>query len=55
MADYLTTARDGLNMIYNQDESMTLDQRLKAVEVEALLAIGQELNALRLGDREMFT
>lgn len=39
-------AKDGLNMILSQDEEMTLDQRLKVIEIEALLAIGQELSAL---------
>ncbi|MGP5124711.1 hypothetical protein ACTXJU_17765 [Glutamicibacter ardleyensis] len=47
-------ARDGLNMILNQDEELSLDQRLKIIEIEALLAIGQELNGIRLKDEEIF-
>lgn len=47
-------AKDGLNMILSQDEEMTLDQRLKVIEIEALLAIGQELNGIRLKDENIF-
>ena len=36
-------------------ETLTVDQRLKIAEIKALLAIGQDLNALRLKDHDPFS
>ncbi|MDQ0117458.1 hypothetical protein J2T22_000628 [Pseudarthrobacter defluvii] len=36
------------------EDTFTIDQKLKIAEIKALLAIGQDLNALRLKDHEPF-
>ncbi|WP_432244922.1 hypothetical protein ACRB8A_14380 [Arthrobacter sp. G.S.26] len=48
-------ALDGLGEIQRGSaDSLTVDQKLKIVEIKALMAIGQELNALRLKDDQPF-
>jgi hypothetical protein len=47
-------AFDALSKVEREEADFTVDQRLKAAEIKALLAIGQDLNALRLKDEEAF-
>jgi hypothetical protein len=37
------------------EDNLTVDQKLKIVEIKALLAIGQDLNGLRLKDDQSFS
>lgn len=47
-----TEAFDTLQRI--PQENLTIDQQLKVAEIRALLAIGQDLNGMRLGETESF-
>ncbi len=47
-------AFDDMNALDSGRDELTIDQRLKIAEIKALLAIGQDLNALRLGETEPF-
>ncbi|MGY4544506.1 hypothetical protein ACVWY0_004451 [Arthrobacter sp. UYNi723] len=47
------TGLEDVQQSVSQD-SLTVDQKLKIVQIKALLAIGQDLNALRLKDHEPF-
>ncbi|MDE8668004.1 hypothetical protein PY310_05325 [Pseudarthrobacter sp. H3Y2-7] len=54
--NYWYEALEGLSDVQQtvSSDSLTVDQKLKIVEIKALLAIGQDLNALRLKDHEPF-
>jgi hypothetical protein len=50
-----TEAFDALSKVERDEPNFTVDQRLKVAEIKALLAIGQDLNGLRLKDEESFS
>lgn len=54
--NYWYEALSGLEDVQQavNEDSLTVDQKLKIVQIKALLAIGQDLNALRLKDHEPF-
>lgn len=52
--NYWYEAHEDLATIEREAQELTLDQRLKVAEIKALLAIGQDLNGLRLKDSDPF-
>jgi len=44
-----------LEKVLSKEKDLTVDQQLKVAEIQALLAIGQDLNGLRLKDTEPFS
>ena len=53
--NYWYEALNDVSQIEREVTSLTVDQQLKVAEIKALLAIGQDLNALRLKDDEPFS
>lgn len=37
-----------------QKQGLTLDQRIQVAQIKAILAVGQDLNALRLNEHDPF-
>lgn len=52
--NYWYEALSDLNKI-EREEGLNVDQRLQVAQIKATLAIGQDLNALRLKDHEPFS
>lgn len=52
--NYWYEALEELSTIEREANGLTLDQHLKVAEIKALLAIGQDLNGLRLKDDQPF-
>ena len=53
--NYWYEALTDVTDIEREATNLTLDQRLKVAEIKALLAIGQDLNGVRLKDEESFS